>query len=154
HPRLVDYFPTRKRSPHRKRSIVRRERERVREKMASMARHELREALEQVERVVRARGGFGVVLHAKSAEVGDLQALARDVVEVRVGALRADRERVEIDAEAVVLRGDLDAPGGEVLHRLVRAAVAEFELVGLAAEGQGEELVAEADAEDGDLAEQ
>ena len=44
------------------------------------------------------------------------------------------RQRVGIDGEAVVLRGDLDLAGVEVLHRLVGAAVAELELVGLAAQ--------------------
>ena len=63
-------------------------------------------------------------------------------------------ERVGIDGEAVVLRGDLDAAGAEVFDRMVAAAVAELELVGLAAEGQAEELVAEADAEDRDLADE
>ena len=37
---------------------------------------------------------------------------------------------------------------------MIGAAVAEFELVGLAAEGEAEELVAEADAEDGLLADE
>ncbi len=39
-------------------------------------------------------------------------------------------ERVDVDGEAVVLRGDLDLAGGEVHHRLVAAVVAELELVG------------------------
>ena len=56
-------------------------------------------------------------------------------------------EQLRVDAEAVVLRGDLDLPRLEVLHRVVRAAVAELELVGLAAAGEAEDLVAEADAE-------
>ncbi len=38
---------------------------------------------------------------------------------------RSDR----VDGEAVVLRGDGDLAGGQVLHRLVAAAVAELELV-------------------------
>src|SRR5678815_3594196 len=52
-----------------------------------------------------------------------------------------------LDREAVVLGRDLDAAGGEVLDGLVGPAVPELELVGLGAEGEGEELVAEADAE-------
>ena len=53
-----------------------------------------------------------------------------------------------IDGEAVVLRGDGDLAGAQVLDRLVAAAVAELELEGLAAERVAEHLVAEADAED------
>ena len=56
--------------------------------------------------------------------------------------------------EAVVLRRDLDHAGTQVLDRVVGAAVAELELVGVQAERQSEELVAEADAEDGHLAQQ
>ncbi len=49
----------------------------------------------------------------------------------------------------MVVGGDLHAARGEVLHGVVGAAVAEGELVGPAPEGQGQELVAEADAEGG-----
>ena len=50
------------------------------------------------------------------------------------------------DGEAVVLGGDLDLAGAQVLDRVVGAAVAEGELVGLQADGLAEQLVAEADA--------
>ena len=56
--------------------------------------------------------------------------------------------------EAVVLGGDLDLAGAQVLDRVVGAAVAELELERAPAQGQGEQLVAEADAEDGHLAEE
>ena len=49
--------------------------------------------------------------------------------------------------EAVVLRGDGDAAGGEVLDRVVGAAVPERELEGLQAGRAREQLVAEADSE-------
>ena len=49
--------------------------------------------------------------------------------------------------ETVVLGGDGNLAGLEVLHRLVGPAVAELELEGLAAEGQAHELVAETNAE-------
>ena len=51
------------------------------------------------------------------------------------------------DGEPVVLRGDLDAAGREVLDRVVGAAVPERELEGLEADRPAQELVAEADAE-------
>ena len=50
---------------------------------------------------------------------------------------------------AVVLAGDVAAPREQVLHRLVHAAVAVGQLVGVAAGGEREDLVPEADAEDG-----
>ena len=63
--------------------------------------------------------------------------------------LRDALERVDVDHEAVVLRRDLDPAGGQVLHRLVQAAMAELELVGACApSASAEQLMAEADAED------
>ena len=60
------------------------------------------------------------------------------VVQVDVGRSPspAARQRRRVHREAVVLRGDLDAAGGEVLHRLVGAVVAELQLVRAAAERQ------------------
>ena len=58
------------------------------------------------------------------------------------------------DREAVVLGGDLDPPGLEVLDRVVGAAVAERQLEGLEPDRAAEQLVAEADAEHGPLADQ
>ncbi len=58
------------------------------------------------------------------------------------------------DGEAVVLGGDLDPAGAQVLDRMVGAAVAEGQLEGLQADRPAEQLVAEADADDGPLADQ
>ena len=53
---------------------------------------------------------------------------------------------------AVILRGDFDFSGDQILHRMVAAAVTEFQLIGFGAVGQGDHLVAQANAEDGILA--
>ena len=66
----------------------------------------------------------------------------------------APLERVRVHGEAVILRRDLDLAGGQVHHRLIAAVVAELELVGLAAERQTQDLMAEADTEDRLLADQ
>ena len=58
------------------------------------------------------------------------------------------------DDVVVVLARDLDPAGRLVAHRVVRAVVAERQLVGLRAEREPDDLVAEADAEHGHLAEQ
>ena len=81
-------------------------------------------------------------------------AFDRLVVEVDVGDFDFGRERIGIDCEAVVLRSDGNLPGAEILDRLVAAAVAELQFEGAAAVGVGEELVAEADAEDGFFADE
>jgi hypothetical protein len=48
----------------------------------------------------------------------------------------------------VILRGDFDLIGEEILHRMVGTVVAKFQLVRFAAQREAAELVAEADAED------
>ena len=63
-------------------------------------------------------------------------------------------QRIGIDREAVIVRGDFDLAGELVQHRMIRAAMAELQLVGLAAEREAEDLMAEADAEDRRLADQ
>ena len=72
----------------------------------------------------------------------------------RTGSSRVDRPLPPgtQHREAVVLRGDLDPTGLEVLHRVVRAAVAEGQLEGLEPDRPAEQLVAEADAPDRHLA--
>src|SRR5271168_462406 len=66
----------------------------------------------------------------------------------------AGGERVRVNAEAVILCGDFDFLGEQVLDRMIGTVMAEFELEGFAAEGQAADLVTEADAEDGDATEQ
>src|SRR5699024_6036423 len=79
------------------------------------------------------------------------------VVEADVGDLGGTEWRVEFliqaaggrgEGETVVLGGDRDLAGLEILHRHVGAAVAELQLVGVQAEGAAEDLVAEADTEE------
>ena len=121
------------------------------------------EPLEQVAGVVRAGAGLGVVLDGGAGDVAQDQALDRAVVEVELGelgdaevGLPADRlvaldPRLAAragDGEAVVLGGDVDPARLQVLDRVVGAAVAEGQLVGLEADRAAEQLVAEADAED------
>ena len=62
--------------------------------------------------------------------------------------------RFHVHGKAVVLRRDLDLARRQVHDRLVAAVMAELELVGLAAEGEAQKLLAQADAEDRFLAEQ
>src|SRR5947208_16438255 len=63
-------------------------------------------------------------------------------------------ERVGVDGEAVILRGDLHLSGGQIHHRLVSAVMAELELVGLPAQSEPHDLVAETNSEDRFLADE
>src|SRR6185436_19114439 len=108
------------------------------------------ELAEEIVAVVRSGARLGVVLDREDGEVAMAEALDGAVVQVHVRQLeRGIVEERGIHREAVVLRGDLDLSGAQVLHRMVRPTVAELELEGLAAAGEPEDLVAEADAKDG-----
>ncbi len=68
---------------------------------------------------------------------------------LRNQARPAARQAGRVHGEAVVLAGDVAALGALFEAGLVLAAVAELELVGRPAGGQGQDLVAEADPEEG-----
>src|SRR5450759_2405018 len=110
----------------------------------------LQEAVEQVEAVVRAGSGLGVVLDGSARDVEQLEALDGAVIQVHMGerggaevgfpahgligrdrALAAGPER----GEAVILGGDLHAAGLQVTDGVVGASVAEGQLEGLQADG-------------------
>ena len=59
----------------------------------------------------------------------------------------AGRQTFLDDFEAVVLAGDFDPAGFQVLHWMIGAAMAEVHLPGLGPERQSKDLVAQADAE-------
>ncbi len=65
-----------------------------------------------------------------------------------MGDFHIIRQGFRENAEAMVLTGNFDFAGGQVFDRLVRAAVAKMHLFRLSAEGEGQHLVAKADAED------
>ena len=115
---------------------------------------EFREFAEEVAGVVGARGGFRVVLDGEDGGVAVAEAFDGLVVEIDVGDLDVGGEGIGVDGEAVVLAGDGDLAGAEVFDGLVAAAVAEGEFEGFSAEGVAEDLVAEADGEDGFTAEE
>ncbi len=104
---------------------------------------------------MRAGGGFGVVLDAEDGVIAVAHSFDSVVVEIEMS--NGDGgvwEGVRVDAEAVVLGSDLDLVRAVVQDGMVGAVVAEFQLVGFAAEGKAEDLMTEADAEDGHLADE
>jgi len=99
---------------------------------------------------VRAGAGFGVVLHAEERQGAVAEAFESVVVEVDVGEVDfGGVEGVGIDREVVIVAGDLDLAGVVALNGMIAAVVTKLELVGFAAEGEADELMAQADAEDG-----
>src|SRR5688572_31124398 len=94
-----------------------------------------------------------MVLDRENRELLVAETLDRPVVQVPVGHLEIGGPGdpypllIPLYSESVVLGGDQDLPGPEVLHRVVTPPVAIQELGGPAPEGDPQELVAEADPE-------
>src|SRR5215467_10734640 len=128
----------------------------------------LYEGTERVElsgRIVRSGRGLRVILDAERGRVQQPDPLDHTVIEVDVADLgpaegcvkRPGRIKIMHNegpavtgwrhGKPVVVAGDLYPAGGEVLDRLVDAAVPEPELVGAQAERPAEDLAAQADAE-------
>src|SRR4051812_7493011 len=91
--------------------------------------------LDERPRVMRARACFGVKLQRAGAQLGKVEPLDRAVVQRNMRGLRCF---ARLDREAVVLARDEDAAGLALEHRMVRAAMAERELVRLVAGRAGD----------------
>src|SRR2546429_6563293 len=95
------------------------------------------------------RPRLGMVLHGEDREFPVGHALHGAVVQIQMRHLELGTwEGAGIDREAVVLRCDMDASRAKVFDGLVPAAVPKFQLERPSPEGEGQELVAEADPED------
>src|ERR1019366_6924470 len=97
--------------------------------------------------VARAGGGFRVVLYREHRFVLERDAAIGAVEQRHMGLLDIVRQRVLVDREAVVHRGDLDLAVGEILDRMIGAVVALMHLHGLSPDRYPEHLMAETDAE-------
>lgn len=95
------------------------------------------------------RARLRVKLHGECAQLGVVNPLAASVVCVDEAELRRRGKGRRHDGVAVVLARDAGAPVGKVAHRLICAAVTEFQLLGRSARGDRGELMPEADSEQG-----
>ena len=95
-----------------------------------------------------AGSGLGVVLHAEGGQISAAQSLDDPVVEIDVGHL-GGAQRVGGHRIVVILRGDLHSSRRQPLDRVVPPVVAERELVGGGTQSAGQQLMAQADPEDG-----
>src|SRR2546421_926462 len=96
--------------------------------------------------------GLGVVLDRKDGQFPVPNAFYGAVIEVTVrhDQLRGPGYglRFTLNRETVVLTGDQDLPGLQILHRMVSAPMAVGHLHRPRPEAEAQDLVAEADAED------
>src|SRR5438552_15040112 len=112
--------------------------------------HQPNESIEQRLNVVRPRTRLRMALKAERRRVGARESLHRSVEERAMRDAQIRRQTRFIDREAMILTADHHAPAVDVEHRMVRAVMAEFHLYRARSGRQTEELMAEADAEDGD----
>src|SRR5262245_16042676 len=111
--------------------------------------HHFDERIKQVSGIVGAGRGLRVILDGKDWQALVAKALDGAVVQVDVSYDSAlGLQRLLIDREPVILAGDLDPPGIQILDWLISATVAELELVSRCPDRAAKELVAEADPED------
>src|SRR5579871_2570086 len=87
--------------------------------------HQLAEFFTQIDAIMRAGGGFRVILHTEERPALVTQALEGLIVEVDVRRFEIGRQRVEPYREAVVLRRDLDLVGALIQDRLIGATMAD-----------------------------
>ena len=112
--------------------------------------HQTDKTVKQVCAVLRPRRTLRVILHAERAVFFTLHAFNRIVqnIDMRHGKLCL-LEGIGINGVRVILRGDLDAAGRQIPYRMVAATMAELKLVGLCAISERQDLVSQADPEDG-----
>ena len=87
-------------------------------------------------------------LDSEAVLIRIIHAFAAAVIGVPEGFSSDALQGVGDDSVAVVLGSDIGPAGGKILHRLVAAPVAVFQLDGVAAQGQGCQLMPQADSED------
>ena len=111
--------------------------------------HHLHKFIEQIAAVPGTGRIFGMILNGEDGQVFVAQPFYRTIIQINMGDFQLFGQTIGIDRVAVVLGGDMSASGGQFFHRMIAAAVAEFQFEGLSAEGMGDQLVAQADAHDG-----
>ena len=115
---------------------------------------ELRKIDEELFGVVRAGGGFGVVLDGEDGVFRRTGAFHGAVIQVDMSDFGIGGEVLAVGGEAVVLSGDFDFTSAQILHGLVASAVTELEFVGLSAGGVSQKLMTEANSKEGSAADE
>src|SRR5262245_8986616 len=87
--------------------------------------HRSDELPEEIGRVAGARRRFGMVLHGKDGELRVAESFVRAVVQVYVRLLEPVTAARQVNDEAVILAGDLDAPRLQSAHGMIGAVMPE-----------------------------
>src|SRR6185295_10408630 len=108
--------------------------------------HHSNETVEQITDVMRSGTCFRMPLKTKCRLVGPGKTLEASVKQRNVRNFDICRQRCRVHRESMVLAGDHDPPGLEILYRMIRAMVTEFHLERSASAGQPKQLVAQTNA--------
>ena len=117
--------------------------------------HHRFELIEKIARVVRAGGGFRVVLNAERWKRFMSKALQCLIIQIDVSDFDFGfGKRIDFDRKSMVLCGNFDLTRGNPKDWVVTTSMPEFQLIGASTQGQAQNLVTKTDAEDRFLAEQ
>ena len=104
--------------------------------------------------VIGAGSGFGVVLHREDGVFRASHTFNGVVVQVHVSDFHIIRERFIICGKAVILRGDGDFSGPEILNGVISATMTKLKFISRTSIAMSEDLVTETNTEDGHFADQ
>ena len=115
--------------------------------------HHLDEPVKEIRGIVRAGRGLRVVLNGEERYLLVNKPFESAVIQIHVAQFNVRIvERLDVHAKPVILRSDFHLPCRQVFHRLVCAPMAELELERLPSQGQSDQLVPQANPENGPLA--
>src|SRR5579863_3422159 len=109
---------------------------------------DLHKFLKHLMSVMGTRGRLRMILDRKYRQTPVPHSLDGAVVQIDVRNHDLALERGGVDREAVVVSRDLNGLGTKVHHGLISAMMPELEFIGLTAQRQAQNLMAEADPED------
>ena len=120
-------------------------------RLLSAVGHGVDEDIKEELGVARTRSALRVELHTEIRLLSVVDTLVAAIVGVDEKLLPAVGQAVCVDGETVVLRSDVALSSDHAGARNVVASVTELHLLGGGASSTGEELVTQADTEDGDF---
>ena len=96
-----------------------------------------------------------MILNAERRLAAVPETFERLIVQIDVGNFDiAGFQRIRVNGEPVILRGDLHPSSRVVQHRMVCAVMSELQLVRLRSQCQAQQLMTQTNAENGSLADQ
>src|SRR5450631_4361759 len=122
-----------------------------REQLLQSLQHQMVEAIKERAHIVRAGTRLRMTLKAKRRVLFEGKSLKRAIKERAMGCAHGVRQRRLVNGEAVILAGDEHPAAVEVLHRMIRAVMAELHLDRARAAGKAEELMPQANSKHRDI---